>query len=63
LSNTNEKLIGQLAHMGMLESEVLELRRLLRNCRNTSAGVDHLWEVKEAEYENISQIIKNMTAI
>lgn len=48
--------------MGMLESEVLELRRLLRSCRSLNAGIDHLWEVKEAEYENISQIIKGLYA-
>jgi hypothetical protein len=55
-------MILQLGHLGVVESEVVELRRLLRAARNTSAGVDHLWEVKEAEYENISEIVRRLTA-
>ena len=58
LSTANEKMVGQLSHVGMLESEVLELRRMLRLSRSTNAGIDHLWSIKEAEYENIFEIIK-----
>ena len=61
LTSANEKLLGQLNHVGVLESEVLDLRRMLRLSRSTNAGIDHLWSVKEAEYENISGIIRSMT--
>ena len=60
VSTANEKLILQLSQMGGLESEVFELRRMLRSCRTTSAGVDHLWEVKETEYQNITQVLKSL---
>ena len=60
ISSANEKLINQLSHMGMLESEVMELRRALRTTRNTSVGVDHLWSVKEAEYENMNIIFRGL---
>jgi hypothetical protein len=60
VSAANEKLIMQLTQMGGLESEVFELRRMLRSCRSTSAGVDHLWEVKETEYQNVIQVLKSL---
>jgi hypothetical protein len=47
VSVANEKLMQKLALMGGLESEVLELRRLLRGCRSVSSGIDHLWAIKE----------------
>ena len=46
LTSANEKLVSQMNHMGMLESEVMDLRRLLRLSRSSNAGLDHLWSVK-----------------
>ena len=62
LSSTvaNEKMINQMGHFGMMESQLGELRRLLRSGRNMNASVDHLWSVKEAEYQNIIEIIRGV---
>ena len=53
LTTANEKMLSQLNHMGVLESEVMDLRRALRLSRSINGSIDHLWSIKEAEYENI----------
>ena len=53
MTTANEKMMSQLNHLGVLESEVMDLRRALRLSRSLNGSIDHLWSVKEAEYENI----------
>jgi hypothetical protein len=40
-----------------LEREAGELRNTVRKYKKVNETVDHLWEIKEAEYENISQVL------
>ena len=60
LTLTNEKMVNQIGQMGALESETMELRRLLRAMRNNTSGINHLWSIKEAEYENLHEILQEL---
>jgi len=43
-----------------LEKEFNELSRFARTLKRTNDSVDHLWEIKEAEYGNINQILSSV---
>ena len=64
LTKANEEFMQQsqkenskIIHM---ESEIMELRRLVRGVSSLNDGVDHLWKIKETEYGNVNQILRNM---
>lgn len=46
ISGSNERLMAHIASFSTLESEVIELRRALKQSRSTNLGLDHLWEIK-----------------
>ena len=60
VASSNEKLMKQLVSYNGMESEVHELRRALRHSRNINSTVDHLWEVKETEYGNVTDILRDI---
>ena len=41
----------------LLENEVIDLKRILKQTVRINQSVDHLWSVKEAEYSNINDIL------
>ena len=43
-----------------MESEVYQLRQVVRHSRSINSTVDHLWEVKETEYGNINDILMDL---
>jgi hypothetical protein len=60
LTKTNETFSSQGQYFMRLEKEVSELRRLTRTQKRTNETIDHLWEIKEAEYGNISEIFSSI---
>lgn len=59
LTKTNETFSAQGQYFMRLEKEVTELRRLSRTQKRTNETIDHLWEIKEAEYGNINEILSS----
>jgi hypothetical protein len=60
LTKTNENFATQIQYFMRLEKEATELRRLSRTQKRTNEMIDHLWEIKEAEYGNINEILSNV---
>ena len=60
LTKTNETFATQGQYFMRLEKEVTELRRLARTQKRTNETIDHLWEIKEAEYGNINEIFSSV---
>jgi hypothetical protein len=54
LTKTNENFLNQGQYFSRIEREVNELRRNSKNQKRTNETVDHLWDIKEAEYGNIN---------
>lgn len=52
--------MAQLASYSRLETEVLELRRALRQTLSSNATLHHLWDVKEAEYGNLNEVLSSI---
>jgi len=42
------------------ESEIYDLRQRVRRIAGISDGVDHLWQIKEMEYYNLNELLKQM---
>jgi hypothetical protein len=63
VTTANEKLLGQLSVLSSKEAELMELRRLLKQSTAMNAGVSHLWEIKEAEYGNINQVLSSLRTV
>lgn len=60
LTKTNETFSSQSQYFMRLEKEVGELRRLSRTQKRTNETIDHLWEIKEAEYGNVNEILSSV---
>lgn len=60
MAELNERYLLQSSQMSVLEKEVLELRYGLRRMKGISDGVDHLWQVKESEYLNVNELLKQI---
>jgi hypothetical protein len=57
MAELNERFVLQSTHVSTLEREALELRYSLRRMKGISDGIDHLWQIKEAEYSNVNQLL------
>jgi hypothetical protein len=55
--------MGQLSVIPSKDAELMELRRMLRQSTTMNVGVSHLWEIKEAEYGNIHQVLDSLRAV
>lgn len=60
MTKTNENFLAQGQYFARIEREVSELRRTTKNQKRTNEAVDHLWEIKEAEYGNVNQILASV---
>ena len=60
LSQANARFAEQSARHAQIESEVVLLRQHLRTNRQLTEGVDHLWQIKEAEYGNVDDILRSL---
>lgn len=63
MAELNERYLIQSTQMSALEREIHELRYSLRRTKSLSDGVDHLWQIKETEYFNLNEIIKQVKII
>lgn len=57
MTAANERLLVQISALASKETELIELRRLLKQSTSMTTGISHLWEIKEAEYGNINQVL------
>lgn len=48
VTSANEKLLSQISTLASKDSEIIELRRLLKQSTTMTTGMSHLWEIKEA---------------
>ena len=60
LNEANDKFMQKNAWYVQLEGEVSELRRKLRYTKSLNESIDHLWQVKEAEYGNVHAILRQL---
>ena len=60
LTESNEKLAQQNSKYIRLESELYELRSHASRMTSMNETVNHLWQVKEAEYSNLNNLLKQM---
>jgi hypothetical protein len=60
VSSANEKLITQISAYGRMESELIELRRALKQTRTMNTSINHLWDIKEVEYSNINEVLSSL---
>jgi hypothetical protein len=60
MAELNERYLSQSGETSKLERELHEVRYALKRMKGISDGVDHLWQIKETEYYNINQILKDM---
>lgn len=63
MAELNERYLIQSTQMSALEREIHELRYSSRRTKSLSDGVDHLWQIKETEYFNLNEIIKQVKII
>ena len=42
------------------ENELSCLREIMRKSIHLSEGVDHLWRIKETEYQNANELLRRM---
>lgn len=62
MAELNQRYIMQSAQISSYERELNELRYSLRRMKGMSDNVDHLWQVKEAEYYNVNELLKHLRA-
>ena len=44
------------------ERELDELRYAIKKLKGMNDGVDHLWQVKETEYQNLNELMQDLKA-
>ena len=62
LAEMNDRYLKQSSKLASTEREVSELRYALRRMKGMNDGLDHLWQVKETEYYNVNDILKQLHA-
>ena len=60
LTESNEKLAVQNSQLIRSESDLRELKHAYRQLKAMNESVNHLWEVKEQEYANINELMKEL---
>lgn len=63
MASSNEQLIAQISTYRRMESEMTELRRALKQTRSMNTAINHLWDIKEAEYGNINEVLNSLKAV
>ena len=58
LSKINEKYMQESSKYVHFENELSCLREIMRRSIHLSEGVDHLWRIKETEYQNANEVLK-----
>ena len=59
-TDINEKYMAVGRRKWELEKEVHELKASMRRMKGLNEGIDHLWQVKEAEYQNLMESMRQM---
>lgn len=62
MAELNERYLRQSTQLASAERELSELRYAVRRFKGMNDGVDHLWQVKETEYYNLNDLIKQLHA-
>ena len=60
LAEMNDRYLKQSSKLASTEREVGELRYALKRMKAMNDGLDHLWQVKETEYYNVNDILKQL---
>lgn len=60
LAELNDRYLRQSTQLSNTERELNELRYLVRRMKGLNEGVDHLWQVKETEYYNVNELMKQL---
>lgn len=60
LSKINEKYLQETNKYLHYENELSCLREIMRRSIHLSEGVDHLWRIKETEYQNVSEVLRQV---
>jgi hypothetical protein len=42
---------------------MIELRRALKHARALNSNINHLWDIKEAEYGNINEVLASLKVV
>lgn len=62
MADLNERYLRQSTLLANQEREISELRYAIRRFKGMNDGVDHLWQVKETEYYNVNDLLKQLHA-
>ena len=60
LAEMNDRYLKQSSKLASTEREVGELRYAIKRMKGMNDGLDHLWQVKETEYYNVNDILKQL---
>lgn len=60
LAELNDRYLRQSTQLSNTERELNELRYVVRRMKGLNEGVDHLWQVKETEYYNVNELMKQL---
>ena len=61
MADVNERFLTLSNRYSSAERELHELRFALKKMKALNDGVDHLWMVKETEYENVNELLREMS--
>ena len=60
MTKTNERFATENSRLIHLESQLHELRQKFKKQASLTTNIQHLWEVKEIEYQNINETLKSL---
>jgi len=60
MAELNERYLRQSTLLSNLERENQQLRYSLKRMKSLNDGVDHLWQVKETEYYNLNELVRQI---
>ena len=58
----NERYMSLSTRYSSTERERDELRFAIKKLKGMNDGVDHLWQVKETEYQNLNELMQDLRA-
>lgn len=60
LAELNDRYLRQSNQLSNTERQLNELRYIVRRMKGLNEGVDHLWQVKETEYYNVNELMRQL---
>ena len=60
VAELNDRYLKQSTLLSTYERELSQLRYAVKRMKGMNEGVDHLWQVKETEYYNVNDVLRQL---